>query len=277
MDWQELPLSPQQRGVVDRFVAACQADERIVAATLSGSYARGEADAYSDIDLDLILTDEAFEEFCAEREAFVHLLGEPLFLEGFGSTDIVFFIFADGTEGEMTLARESHFDRMHRGPYIPLLDKRNILAGVEFSESAAAEVEQIEVLRRQVYGFWHELSHFLVAMHRGQLWWAHGQLEAMRLICVNLKRLQYNFADPYVEGDYFKVENAIPAELLAPLQTTFCAHEAGAIGQAALVLFRFYQDLAPSLCQAHGMEYPERLERVMAERLEQLLGRASPL
>lgn len=271
MNWQEVPLSVQQRGVVDSFVAACQADERIVAATLSGSYARGAADAHSDIDLDLILIDEAFEEFCAEREAFVRLLGEPLFLEGFGSTDNVFFIFADGTEGEITLGRESHFDRMHRGPYISLLDKGNILSGVEFPESAAAEDEQLEKLRYQVYGFWHELSHFIVAAHRGQLWWAHGQVDAMRLICVNLKRLQYNFADPYVGEDYFKVENAIPAEQLSPLQETFCVHEAAAILQAALVLFRFYQELTPSLCQAHGIEYPARLERVMAARLEHLL------
>src|SRR5262249_5596381 len=38
------------QAVMNRFVAACQADERVVAATLYGSYARDEADAYSNLD-----------------------------------------------------------------------------------------------------------------------------------------------------------------------------------------------------------------------------------
>ena len=56
--------------VMNRFVAACQADERVVAATLYGSYARGAADAYSDLDLGLSTTDAAYEDFVAGREAF---------------------------------------------------------------------------------------------------------------------------------------------------------------------------------------------------------------
>ncbi|HEX6383969.1 MAG TPA: nucleotidyltransferase domain-containing protein [Anaerolineae bacterium] len=45
--------------VIDRFVASCRADERVVAAFLGGSYARGAADEYSDLDLYLITTDRA--------------------------------------------------------------------------------------------------------------------------------------------------------------------------------------------------------------------------
>jgi hypothetical protein len=39
---------------------------------------------------------------------------------------------------------------------------------------------------------------------------------------------------------------------------------------AAHDIFRFYQDLAPSLAQAHGIPYPETLERIMWTRLEKL-------
>ena len=61
MDTHGIPMAPHHRAVTDRFIAACQADERVVAATLYGSYARGPegppADAYSDLDLGLIITD----------------------------------------------------------------------------------------------------------------------------------------------------------------------------------------------------------------------------
>ena len=77
---------------MNRFVAACQADERVLPAFLHGSYVKGTADAYSDLDLGLITTDEAYVDFYAGREAFIRLLGEPVFLEDFGATLTLLFI-----------------------------------------------------------------------------------------------------------------------------------------------------------------------------------------
>ena len=74
MDPTGIKLPSHHQAVLDRFVAACQADERVVAAFLAGSYARGGADTYSDLDLGLITTDDAFEGFIASREAFVRQL-----------------------------------------------------------------------------------------------------------------------------------------------------------------------------------------------------------
>ena len=41
------PIEQNRQAVIDRLVAACQTDERIVAAFLGGSYAREATDAYS--------------------------------------------------------------------------------------------------------------------------------------------------------------------------------------------------------------------------------------
>jgi predicted nucleotidyltransferase len=67
----------------------------VVAAFLVGSYARDATDAYSDIDFGLIILDEAYDDFFADRKAFLRLLGEPVFLEVFSDYgfDIVFFTF----------------------------------------------------------------------------------------------------------------------------------------------------------------------------------------
>jgi len=271
MDYQELGLHPQHQAFVDRFVQACRADDRIVAAFLGGSNVKGTADAYSDIDLSLITTDEAYEDFFAGREAFLQLLGEPVFLEDFGIANIAFFIFSDGTEGELYFGSESHLDHIHSGPFRPLLDKKNILSGAVFSEHDPAPAEQAEKLRREIYGFWHELSHFITAMGRGQLWWAHGQLEALRSICVNLARLRNNFLDSGVgEEPYFKIEKSMPVEQLTPLQGTFAPMEENALLKAGIAIVHFYRELAPPLAQMHGLPYPQDLERVMMDRLEKL-------
>jgi hypothetical protein len=49
MDSQILYFAPDQQAFMDRFVAMCQADARVVAAFLGGSYAKGTADAYSEL------------------------------------------------------------------------------------------------------------------------------------------------------------------------------------------------------------------------------------
>jgi hypothetical protein len=260
----EINLPDNHRAVTQRFVAACYEDERIVAAFLGGSYAKGTADAHSDLDLYLITTDPAYEAFLAGRETFIRLLGEPLFLEDFGSPHTLFYIFTDGTEGELYMGRESHFQHIHSGPYHVLLDELGILNGVEFPWHEASRVEQIETLRRLIANFWHEVSHFSKAMARGQLWFAYGELEIMRHMCVNLARLHHNFTDDGVGDEpYFKIEQAMPVVQLAPLQATYCPMEPAAMRQACHIILRFYHEVAISLAQTHSLHYPAELERVM--------------
>lgn len=261
---QSTNLSANHQIVVDRFVAACQADARIVAAFLGGSYATGAADIYSDLDLYLITTDVAYPEFLAEREPFVRQLGEPLFLEDWGTPNCYFVIFADGTETELWIAQASDFQQIHGGVHTVLLDKAGILTGVTFPLHVAEPTEQLATLRQLIMSFWHEVGHFRKALARQQLWFAYGSLETMRQICVNLARLQHNFADPGVGNEpFFKIEGAMPVEQLAPLQTTFCPLELAAIRQAGAVLLQFYREVATALAEKHGLVYPAALERVM--------------
>ncbi len=166
-------MRPHRQVVLTRFVAACRADERVVSAVVAGSYACGTADAYSDLDLGLITADAAYEDFLASRTAFIHRLGEPLFLEDYDDEGavVVFFILADGMEGELALGRASHFTHIHRGPYVVLLDRIGLLQGAVFSGRAPDPDEQREALRGLISWFWHDLSHhFLTAIARGQLW-----------------------------------------------------------------------------------------------------------
>lgn len=275
MDTHGLSLPHTHHLIVDRFVAACRVDARVVAAFLGGSYARDAADAYSDLDLDLITSDAAYDDFFAEREAFVRRLGEPVFLQDYhddahgGGADFVFFTLADGTEGELGLGRASQFAHLHAGPYRVLIDKRGILAGAIFPAPEVPPTEQVETLRGLISWFWHDLSHhFITPMARGQLLSAYGALEDLRRACVNLARLSESFSTE-AEG-YEKVEQALPAERAAALAATCCPLERGAMLQAARAIVHLYEALAPPLAEAHAIPYPAALARMMSARLEQL-------
>lgn len=262
-------LSPNHQAAIDRFVAACHADARVVAAFLGGSLVTGMADRYSDLDLYLITSDKDYDDFLAGREAFIALLGEPLFLEDFGIPNCKFFVLSDGTEGELWIGSESRFKNIYGGSIRVLVDKQDILTGVTFPVHEHDQVEQIEILRQQILLFWHDFSHFVKAMGRGQLWFAYGALEVLRGMCVNLARLRHNFSDGGVgEEPYFKIEKAMPVEQLDPLLETFCPMEPVAMYRAAALIVRFYLETAPHLARKHGIAYPERLVNLMVPQLE---------
>ncbi|HEV2238552.1 MAG TPA: nucleotidyltransferase domain-containing protein [Ktedonobacterales bacterium] len=275
-------IEQQRQAVIDRIVAVCQADDRVVATFLGGSYARGATDAYSDIDCGLITTDAAYDQFFAERAAFVRQLGEPIFLEDYRTErgDWVFFALlarragaADqgemAVECELMLARASAFQRMHVGPHRVLLDKVNLLTGVAFAAAALPEDELAERVRSQITWFWHDLTHHVTTpLARGRWWSAYGGLQDLRLTCVNLARLQAGESTA-LDG-YEKIEETVPAERLAPLAVTCCPLERAAMLEAASALVGYYRDLALPLAQRYGVAYPTALDRVMTARLERL-------
>ena len=271
MGLEDLQLLPHHQAFVDSFVKTCETDERVVAAFLGGSNAKGKADEYSDIDLCVITTENARQDFYDQREAFLKSLGELVFFENFDISDIAFFIFANGAEGELYFGSENSLHQIHSGPFRILLDKKHILDRVILPDREPDPSRQKEKLRSNIYGFWHEMSHFITAIGRGHLWWARGQLEALRSKCVNLARLQNDFSDEGVgEEPFFKIEYAMPVENIAPLVTTFCPMERNAMLQSVQIIVQFYRENAQSLAEKHEILYPYGLERVILERLENL-------
>jgi len=268
---QDVQLSSKHQNILNRFVEACEADPRVVAAFLIGSNAKGKADEYSDLDLYIVTADEALDDFAATRETFARSLGEPLFIEDFGGPNIVFLMFADGSDVEIYYTSESQLGGFFNAPYKVLLDKKDITAGIIPSETKVDQADQTERLRRLIHWFWHDFAHFVTALGRNQLWWAGGQLAVLRSICVALARLRNDFADPEVDEEvYFKIEDAMPVEKLLPLKDTFCPMQKEAMLTAAFVIVDFYREAATGLAQEHGIAYPEALEKVIVERLKKV-------
>jgi hypothetical protein len=258
------PLS----SLIERFVEACRADDRVIAALLSGSHAAGGADEHSDVDLCLIATDVHRDALWNDREAFITQLGAPLMLEDFDGSETAYFILADGTEGELTFGAERNASQIHRGPYRTLLDKTGLLGRTAFIGRAPNREEQIEVLRRQIQWFWHDFSHFMAAIGRDQLWWAAGQLDALRAYCVTLARLEADFTAE-TEG-YDKLDTAVPGSQLENLAGTFVAIEREPMLAAVRSILAYYAAAAPGLARMHGVRYPAELERIMLERFRTL-------
>lgn len=260
-------MNERLTAVLDRFVGACAGDPRIVAGFLGGSHARGEADEHSDLDLCVIATDDAYEAVRSERAAFVQKLGRPLFLEDFGG-DVLFVILDDGTELELSVGRSGGLDELEAGPHRVLFDREGLLDGVTFAQGSTDPDARIAVLRRSFSWFWHELGHFITAAGRDQLWWAAGQLEALRGHAVNLARIEQG-AD-IDDEPYWKLDTTVTQEALEPLRATFVPIERTALVGAARSVVEDVDRRGRKLAADLGVAYPDDLAALMIRRLAAL-------
>ncbi len=257
--------------LVTRFVDACATDDRILAVFLAGSIVRGEADEFSDVDFGVVTTDAAFSQVTAERTAIARRLGDPLFVEDFGNTDVVFVILADGREAEISFAPERDLDRIHSGPHETLHDPRGILAGRSLPFAPPDRAQEREQLQRLVTWFWHDVSHLTAALGRGQRWWAQGQLEFLRGCCVNLLRIA-NGAEAE-EEPFEKVDKIVPSDELAPLAATVGPLDEAAMLAAAMQIVDFFREHASAIAESFDVDYPSELAALEAGRLEALAQR----
>lgn len=254
--------------MVERLVEACSGDARVVAVFEGGSRARGEADEHSDIDVTVLVTDDALNGMLAGKEAFVRSLGDSLFAEDFGMEQMAFAIFADGSELELHFFAASALDSIRAGPHRTLLDPAGVLAGRVFPGEEPDVATRSRQPREVLMWFWHDLGHFTTAIARGQLWWAAGQLEQLRNSCVNLVRLEQG--GEAEDEPYWKLDAEIVTDPLEALRSTFVPIERGALLGAGRAVLAFFREHGRAVANDNGLAYPDALDRLIGGRLDDM-------
>ena len=261
----------RRQAIIQAFTDACAGDERVVAAFLGGSFAVGLEDDRSDLDLYLLILSERYTEFFATRRNFFERWGNPVFLEDFNDFgfDMLVFILSNGVEGELAMAKDDNFLHIHGGPLKILVDKKGLLDDIAFPLPGPSQEDQVEILRRQLWWFWRDLSLFCTAQARGQKWTAYGYLESMRLRCVILAGLDRDFTI-WANG-YEGLEKRAGALSLKSLEKTVSSLETGSMVKTANELITFYRTTGLKLARKNNLAYPESLEHVILSREAKLL------
>jgi len=252
--------------LLDRLTAWAATDERILAVLVYGSHATGTADAYSDVDIGVVLADAHHDAVIANRDALIGALGEPLFAEDFDTPSNIHVINADGAAYELIFSRPAELDLGR--PFRVLFDRAGVVEAAA-ARSPTPDPDVVEHLRQLVTWFWHDLEHVITAVARGQLLWAHGGLEEVRGVCIGLARMASG-ADPEPDDPYWKVDTALPPDLVARLRATVVPVERTPVLRAAHELLALFRELAHPLADSHRIAYPAELDRMMAVRLDEL-------
>ena len=124
-----------QERMIERVKRLCQEDARLEAALMYGSFAKGEGDAYSDIEFYLFFADDVFKN--VQIESWVAQVSPvALILTNEFGTDVA--IFENGVRGEFHFEPASRMAQIREWPAVPtissphatlVLDRTGELAG----------------------------------------------------------------------------------------------------------------------------------------------------
>lgn len=268
------PAIRNRRAFIDRFASSAAADERVAAVFLSGSYAAGSADAFSDVDLLLVSMEGAYDRFFEGRWQFMAKLGELVLSEdfdGFGR-DMLLYLYADGVDGEVDLHHRHRVSWADPSALVAVVDKDNVAGDIAPWPTPAAgdRRRRIERLLRR---FWRHVWLGSGAVARGQLFTAHAYLDDARVCCVNLARLRDDLLSPWSLSGYDKAEEILTPAEQAALAPTFGALEPRGLVKGLAALVGFFEPLARELATRHELTAPTGLAEVVRGRLDEVAAR----
>lgn len=181
-------LSPRQTAVLERLVSALRTDSRVKSCWLGGSLGRGEGDAWSDLDLHVMVSDVDYLSF--GETAYQLLLGAATPLMHWRGADAerfshCFAFFDDGTSIDLVVHNAAHGAVFFSHPIRMVFGDEPEAAPEPECPSMRTPKRQGEV-RQRVFGFWLSVSYAAKYIARGNLVMATGHLAAARGSLVQL-------------------------------------------------------------------------------------------
>jgi predicted nucleotidyltransferase len=210
-----MPLfAPEEREeTAERVSRVLSDDSRVEGVVVVGSLA-GQADRWSDIDLEVVVADD--EELAAVTSDWVERLYELLpvvhhFETAFGGTLVRGFLLENLLELDVAFELAERFSIW--GPARVVFDRSGRVAG---AASASAQGDPQPADRAGEAGFaWHDVLHACTAVRRGRPWQGLWYLERIRNRTLKLAQERRGF---YAE--FFDYVDDLPVEELRPLEDT---------------------------------------------------------
>ncbi|MCL2544540.1 MAG: aminoglycoside 6-adenylyltransferase [Clostridia bacterium] len=269
-------------GLEKRFAAFAQGEERIAAAVIIGSRARSDppADAYSDLDMLLVVDDPAFflstDDWLRRIGAF-HISFEEDTVGGLkerrvlfdGALDVDFVFLPEVAVAAALRSREglAIFGRGHR----VLIDKRGLATSLPAKGARPPSVPppgEAEFLH-YVNDFWYHAVWTAKKLLRGELWTAMSCLDCymkrklLWMIERHARATQGPDCDTWHGGRF--LDTWADADTKRALRHAFARYDTEDIGRALFATMDLFRDLARETAEKLGFCYPSQADRAATE------------
>lgn len=257
---------PAHRDMLQRAVNYFRGDERVVGTILGGSFARGDADFYSDVDLYIVTREGSFKAVFDERDAAARTIGSPLLrfdvdpVPG-GSRDYI-VMYPGPVKLDLMYYRESEVkpDPKWKNGLILKDDLGSLSAVVSRSGGLGLGPPESRALLDLDQKFWTWCWYVFGKLMRGELWEALNGIHTIRSLAL-LPMLDWSAGRPH-EG-YRRLEGKLEPAMVARLAATVVPLEAQALYDALQAAVAMFCDLREVLFERHGLTFDATPERVV--------------
>jgi len=274
----DYPFETARDDVLATLTALARADPRIEALWVQGSLATGAADAFSDIDAYLAVTDAAFDEVWAERNTWLSRLGGALASSDAATPGLkaVHALMVGGARLDLFFEKTSAALGVARPAAKPLVDKTGIASRLDLTWQAPAPLvgrilQTIIRMTRQGAtwplrllgrGQWPTLAMMELDLINGQI----AQLMAVRHDPANFYRNAFS-----AQLLLTPAEREELAQLTADALSALSARDVVALKIVHLRVLEALVAEGRRACAAFGVDYPiseaaEREVRILLER-----------
>jgi hypothetical protein len=268
----DVPFAVRRGELLDRAVAIFSSDPRFPAGWLEGSLADGSADAYSDIDLHLCVTENAWDEVWNTRLGVIERVAPIL-----ASLDIM-GVFGVGCLIEGPVKLDVFFERESGLASMPRVAVKRLWGAAEVFErlkigDSLGDAAIKHALESNVLGFLQGATWPVRILARGQInTFLFNEILLVETAIVPLMLLE-------TDRRAFHRNMFTRAKLLPPAQRDECARlvdrietsvrngDRIAMRDAHIEIFRKICDLAGAAFEKYGLKFPPRVEVEMVEFL----------
>lgn len=251
--------------LIERATAALEARPWALAAWLAGSFGRGTADAYSDVDLLVAVEGGARERIAAEWEALLDAISPTVFRR-YSPPFLINAITPEWLRFDLLLVTPDALPLRPREEHRPLFDRAGLDAHLgERPLPARPSAARVEFLAQE---FLRVLGLAPVALGRGELLVAATGVGLLRGLLIDLIRIEVG-----AEGGALRLDPLLSEDLRAELLALPAAFaERGSVIEAQVAIARAFLPRARALCAKLGVAWPEEFERATARHLRERLG-----
>lgn len=257
-----------QQDYIYLLTSKTKADKRIKAAWLEGSFGRGNADRYSDLDIHMLLSDADLPDFKANVEAWLAAIAPLVQFRLLFDSKMINALTRDGLRLDLWL---------HAGDIATLDEhKARVLAadehGVRFEDAVPANdpAATAQALQRAIGEFWRCVALLPVGVGRNELITCFMGLTVQTNLLADMLLNGYGIArDRGVKN----LNQFLPAEARQAIEDALSLNglSTTSLARAHLALARVMQQHGPVVAARHSIAYPADLEAAVLRYVQEEL------
>ena len=258
------PIEARHEAVLTKLIEAAEADDRVMAAWLQGSRADGTADAFSDIDFYIALSDETYESF--DRLEFIERAAPVLVHAELPANFGVVCLLEGPVKLDLLVERASAVEHVKRPAAKMLVDKDDVESKLVTGWAPAREdvAKQIDQLLRMTF---QGASWPVRLLRRGQ-WMTHAYSEIVLIHNVILPlTLAPDDARVFQRNPMTRERLLPPADreaidhLAAQVLSALASRSLPDAYEAHIAISAALGQAGRAACEAFGLEFPEAAEQ----------------